>query len=316
MNPIASYACCSLESQVLDYSSSGGVFYHLADKILSLNGIVYGVSMSTDCYSAEYLKISSSADLKKIMGSKYIQANVRDTFKNVKESLDDGRYVLFSGTTCYVNGLLNYLGRTYERLLTVDLVCHGVPSQAVWKEYLQDEERTKKKKCEQVNFRCKKYSWKNFGICINEKFEFKEDNSYFQLFLKNYILRPSCYNCIVRNNKKADITIGDLWGAEYIVPEMDSRRGISWAIIRTEKGLDYFSNIKGQLEVKSIRYEEARKYNSAESDSVSEPIQRTEFFNDFVHNISYVNLKKKYAIPQKVPCITIIKRYIKTLMGG
>ena len=133
MEPLEVYACYNKDKNIRINSSSGAVFNSLAEYILSKDGSVYGVTMSEDCYSAEYIRVVSINDLMKLRGSKYMQAHVGNTYRQVKDDLISGKKVLFSGTGCQVIGLKKFLGREYENLLCVDVICHGVPSPALWR---------------------------------------------------------------------------------------------------------------------------------------------------------------------------------------
>ena len=124
-------------NKIREISSSGGIFGTLALEIIKRKGVVYGVRMSDDNYYAYYERVTNVNELYKILGSKYFQVSMKDTYKRIKEDLINGRIVLFSGTICQVNGLLNFLGKTYENLLCIDIICHGVPSYLLWKKYIQ-----------------------------------------------------------------------------------------------------------------------------------------------------------------------------------
>ena len=137
VKPEKVYACFNKDKDVRLSSSSGAVFSSLAEYVLNKNGIVYGVTMSEDCYSAEFIAIKDRSGLTKLRGSKYLQAKVGDTFKKVKVELQAGKLVLFTGTGCQVNGLKNFLGKDYDNLICMDVICHGVPSPALWREYAQ-----------------------------------------------------------------------------------------------------------------------------------------------------------------------------------
>ena len=123
----------NMNQEVRLSSSSGGMFSLLAEGVLSQNGVVYGVKMSDDCYSAEFIRIVDATKFVWLRGSKYLQARVGDAYKKVKDDLLSGKRVLFSGTGCQVNGLKNFLGKEYDNLLCVDVICHGAPSPALWK---------------------------------------------------------------------------------------------------------------------------------------------------------------------------------------
>ena len=144
-------------------SSSGGVFSRIASEF----DIVYGVALTTDCYKCEFVRVEK--DVSSIRGSKYLQAKVGESYKNVKKDLLDGKRVLFSGTGCQINGLLLFLGKEYSNLFLLDVICHGVPSPKLWRKYVDYQEK-KYGKINSVNFRCKEDSWQNFGM--------KENNLY------------------------------------------------------------------------------------------------------------------------------------------
>ena len=135
MEPMKVYAGYSKNQEVRMSSSSGAVFSSLAEYVLKQQGIVYGVKISEDCYSAEFTQVSDGLGLAKVRGSKYLQAKVGNTYKQVKEDLLADKLVLFSGTGCQVNGLKAFLGKEYSNLLCVDVICHGAPSPALWRKY-------------------------------------------------------------------------------------------------------------------------------------------------------------------------------------
>lgn len=140
MKSLKAYACYNTDRYLRLSSSSGAVFSSLAEFVFEQNGVVYGVAMSEDCYSAEFISVTNREGLLRLRGSKYMQAKVGDTFKKVKEDLLSGKIVLFTGTGCQVNGLKAFLNRNYENLICVDVICHGVPSPALWKKYVLYQE--------------------------------------------------------------------------------------------------------------------------------------------------------------------------------
>ena len=164
MKPKKVYACYNKDKDVRLSSSSGAVFSSLAEHVLNKNGIVYGVAMSEDCYSAEFIAVMDLNSLTKLRGSKYLQAKVGDTFKKVKADLQADRLVLFTGTGCQVNGLKKFLGKDYSNLICMDVICHGAPSPALWREYAQYLEKKYNGKLKIINFRCKDESWNNYGV--------------------------------------------------------------------------------------------------------------------------------------------------------
>ena len=164
MEPVKAYACYLKDDNKRMNSSSGAVFSALSSYIFSVNGVVYGVAMADDCCSAVFISVTDEEGLKKLRGSKYLQAKIGDTYKNVKKDLLDGKTVLFTGTGCQINGLKNFLQKDYNNLICVDVICHGVPSPELWRKYVYYQEKKNKGKLEYVNFRCKDESWTNFGM--------------------------------------------------------------------------------------------------------------------------------------------------------
>lgn len=276
------------DNEIRIESSSGGLFSIFAKQF----EIVYGVAMTEDCYGAEYRRIDDGKiDL--LRGSKYLQAKVGDTYKQVKEDLTCGKKVLFVGTGCQINGLKNFLLKNYENLTTIDIICHGIPSPQVWREYVCFQER-KYGKLKSVNFRCKNNSWQNFGIKENKIYIPKEDDVFMQMFLSDYCLRPSCYQCMAKFIKQSDITIGDFWGVDAVIPKMNDKKGTSIVIIRTENGQILFNKFKEDLICAEVTYEDAVKWNPAEYKSVNRPNERDRFFLD-MHELPFDILSKKYV---------------------
>lgn len=286
------YAAINKNNEIREKSSSGGVFSLLAQQF----DVVYGVAMTDDCYGAEVIRVEG--DLSPLRGSKYLQAKVRDSFKRVKEDLLAGRKVLFSGTGCQINGLRMFLGKDYETLYCVDVICHGVPSLMLWREYAKYQER-KYGKLKSVNFRCKEDGGRDFGMKLNQVYISKDKDSFMRMFLRDYSLRPSCYECHAKYYKRADLTIADFWGIENVVPEMNDGKGVSLVITRTEKGQALFDCAKIELEWKEVRYEDAVRYNPSEYRSVIRPVERNVFFTD-LNQLSFEEMEKKYAADKKV----------------
>lgn len=332
MEPIKVYASCNMNEDTRLSSSSGAIFSLLAGHVLSKQGTVYGVKMSEDCYSAEFTRVTYEAGLAWLRGSKYLQAKVGNTYKQVKDDLLSGNYVLFSGTGCQVNGLKNFLGRDYENLTCVDVICHGVPSPALWRKYAEYQEKKHDGKLKSINFRCKDDSWIDFGMkevldgiaheSEKRMYISKDNDSYMQLFLRDYCLRPSCYKCVAKNVKMSDLTIADFWGINNVAPEMNDGKGTSLVLIRTDKGRKIFETIHSNLKLKEVSYEDGVRSNPAEYRSCCKPPQRDIFFDD-MRAMEFGELEKKYVAPIKVAFISRVKRKIKNtvksvlrVMGG
>lgn len=273
-------------------SSSGGVFSLIASKILTEQGVVYGVALTKDCYRAVFQRVTEEKELKALRGSKYMQAQMGDTFRQVRGDLEEGKKVLFTGTGCQINGLRNFLQKEYDNLYCVDVVCHGTPSPKLWKKY-KDFQTVKYGEISKVDFRSKDKGWKDFGVKLNDNYLPMREDSYMQMFLRNYSLRPSCYECRAKNEKKSDITIADFWGIDNVAPELNDNKGISLVIVRSEKGGKFFAEIEEHLKYKEVIYEDAVKENSAEYISVGRPRERSAFFKD-LEKMDFEKLEKKY----------------------
>lgn len=306
------YAAINKNNEIREKSSSGGVFSLLAQQF----DVVYGVAMTPDCYGAEVVRVEG--DISPLRGSKYLQAKVGDAFRRVKEDLMAGKKVLFSGTGCQINGLHMFLGEYYDGLYCVDVICHGVPSPWLWREYAKYQE-VKYGKLESVNFRCKDDSWIDFGMKENQMFISKDTDSYMRMFLRNYCLRPSCYECHAKYYKTADLTIADFWGIENVAPEMNDGKGTSLIITRTEKGQNLFDSVKDELRWLEVSYEDAVKGNSSEYSSVDRPELRDSFFKD-LKEMSFEGMAKKYAADIKTSFLRKVLRKVKSkvkkIVGG
>lgn len=320
MELINTYACYLKNEDIRIHSSSGAVFSAIASYVLAKNGIVYGVAMSEDCYSAEYISVTDEKELAKLRGSKYLQAKMGDTYKHVRADLQNERLVLFTGTGCQIIGLKLFLGRDYSNLICVDVICHGVPSPALWKKYVLYQEQKHRGKMKCAYFRCKDLGWTNFGMKevimtkpkseLREIFLSKDIDAYLQMFLKDYCLRPSCYECPAKKIKLADITIADFWGIQNVSPDLNDEKGTSLVLIRTRKGKNIFDEIIDNFEYREVSYDEGVRNNKAEYQSAKRPIQRDYFFLD-MKKMSFEKLKKIYAAPARIPIKKRVKRTIK-----
>lgn len=234
-------------------SSSGGIFTALAEWMLEQGGVVIGAAFD-ESFQVHHIVVEIKEELEKLRGSKYVQSNLKSIYPTVKQYLQDGRKVMFSGTACQIAGLKKYLkNENVEQLYTVDVLCHGVPSPKVWRMYLADKVKTYSSQIVRINLRDKKNGWNNYSVCIQFDNRKEYCNPFFQdqytkMFLDNLDLRPSCYDCKFKCfPRMSDITIGDCWGIESIKPEMDDNNGTSVIIINSYKGKMLFDNLKNYL---------------------------------------------------------------------
>ena len=188
------YAAFNKNEDIRMKSSSGGLFSLFASEVINDSGVVYGVRMSEDNYSTVYDRATNEQELDALRGSKYLQAKIHDTFIKVKNDLDNGVFVLFTGTGCQINGLKNFLRKDYDNLICVDVICHGTPSPKLWIEYLLYQENKRGGlKIADVKFRNKDCGWENYRMKQDDTYIPMSDDVFMQLFLRNFALRPSCY---------------------------------------------------------------------------------------------------------------------------
>lgn len=300
--PIA-YGAFSKDEALRYNSSSGGVFSIIAREVLSNGGIVVGAAMSSDCYSVHHVCVETDEELAMLRGSKYLQSDIGTIFEEIKAALDKERVVLFSGTPCQVDGLKAFLGKDYQNLLCVDIICHGVPSPLVWKKYCQEIEERSGGKIVAVNFRHKRQGWKRFGMFRKSRnglrlsfvFHQKERDEFLRLFLKNYTLRPSCYECQHKGiNRNSDMTIADFWGVERICPDLSDGKGTSLVLVHTEKGDNIFQRIRHDLTIRETDVQNAVDRNKPAVKSVHKPHDYELFWEDF-DKLSIKQLARKFA---------------------
>lgn len=293
------YAAYVLEESKRYDSSSGGIFGAVAENVLGAGGIVCSVKMNHNIREAVFEIISEEKDLKYLRGSKYMQAYPQNIFAELKNYIDLGKQVLFCGTPCQVNCLKLFFGKECENLLTMDVICHGVPSPYLWQKYVNYLEKKYNSKIKSVNFRNKSNGWELFGIQAS----FNDDNLYFsemktdpymQMFLSNFCLRPSCYDCKNKKFRLADITVGDFWGIKDVLPLYNDDKGISSVIVRTDKGIKKIYDIRNKLILKSVKYEDIIRKNTLEYTSVNKPKIRDSFYKD-LDDLDMNNMIEKYV---------------------
>lgn len=247
------YAAKHRNEYVRMQSSSGGMFTALSDHILNKNGAVYGAAYDEDIV-CRHIRATTKEESALCRGSKYVQSDIQETFKLIKKDLNDEKKVLFTGTPCQVDGLNAFLGKesNIENLLTVDFICHGVPSPKVFAEYIKHHEEGSKKKIVEYYNRCKDKGWGHTEKVVYEDGSFDHTSmlsqSWKYLFYANVTLRPSCYRCPYTQVKRcSDITIADFWGADKSIPEFSDEKGISLILVNTEKGKEYLNMLHSDM---------------------------------------------------------------------
>lgn len=293
-SPVA-YACFNKDEEIRKKSSSGGVFTLIATNIIADNGVVFGARFN-NLFEVEHGYIESAEDIKVFRGSKYVQSKIGYTFTEVKKFLEDGRKVLFSGTPCQIGGLKSFLGKDYENLICIDIICHGVPSPFAWNKY--KNEISNGRKITDVSFRDKTYGWKDYSFRMDFEdgtsyFEKGSENKYIRGFIGDIYLRNSCYQCKFKTlHRQSDLTLADFWGIENINEDMDDGIGTSFIMVNSEKGNQILQRIKEQIEVQKADLEESIKYNmSAVRASYRNP--RREYFFRNINRFKFNKLVEK-----------------------
>ena len=277
------YVAYTKNATVRKNSSSGGMFTELAESVLKNNGVVFGCAFDDD-FNAHHIMVNNSSDLEKLRGSKYIQSHIENTYEEAERLLKNGQLVLFSGVACQIAGLNSYLRKDYNNLITVDVLCHGVPSGKAWRKYIDDNQKRHNAKLNKYYFRNKDNGWKVYTVKQmymdnqGESSLFNKD-SFMQLFLGEVCLRPSCHNCRFKDIRRpSDITLGDCWGVQNYMPEMDDDKGTSVVIAHTKKGVNILNSVKNNLVIKKAKLDRALPPSADSRKSVLPHKNREIFF--------------------------------------
>lgn len=317
--PLNVYAAKNKDEEIRIKSSSGGIFTSLAEAVINEGGVVFGAKFDKN-WNVVHDWTSTIEGIAEFRGSKYVQSTIGDTYKEAREFLKQGRKVLFSGTPCQIAGLKFFLRKEYDNLLTVDFICHGVPSPGVWRRYLNE---TVARMCDKntvssdpifkedtsvtcVSFRNKHYGWKKFSFALTlsatnrsgEKnsvslLNTKYKNPFLIGFLRNLYLRPSCHHCPSKGfNSFSDITIADFWGINDYMPKQNDHKGYSLVFIHNAKVKIDKQNIDfSLLDIKEICRNNWTIYNSSKQHP-----NRNTFFNEMNENSHTIEkLIGKYA---------------------
>lgn len=346
-NPIKVYAAINKDEVIRMQSSSGGIFTLLAEKVIREGGVVFGAAFDEN-WEVQHTYVETIKDLAKLRTSKYVQSRIEDNFIKAKDFLKQGRKVMFTGTSCQIAGLKHFLRKDYENLLAVDVICHGVPSPMVWRDYLQEITKAPlgasagkntvsfslkaMPAIGGINFREKRpYGWKKYGFSVtpaeataeggNSVFRSlkNSEDPYMRLFLHDVALRPSCYACPAKGGKSgADITLADYWGIEKQHPEMDDDKGTCLLIVQTEKGLQALDFEK--MRTLEVTLSEGTQINPSYLHSKNKPAIRDSFFDlykhragtidEFANKLLYVPAYKITARKYKAKLKRIVKKLL------
>ena len=327
-----SYCIRSKEKDILLNSTSGGFFTSLANYVLDNDGIVIGVSLEEGIVKHIIVDSNTRNNLEKTRGSKYVQSDLSFIYSSVKEYLQKGKMVCFSGTPCQVNGLLKFVMKPYDNLITVDVICHGVSSPKLLEEYIKYQELKHKRKIKNIIFRNKTYGYHSGTM----KVTFDSSKEYYgsartDLMLKSFFSeissRPSCYNCAFKSdNHPSDFTIFDCWHASDLVEGLkDDDKGYTNLFVNTSKGIKIFENISNKYEVYEIDKEKAINLDGIMVRNSAKSHENRSDFYDEVNKYGlekavnkYIPISKKDYLVEKVKgllyktkILNIIKKILK-----
>lgn len=276
------YGCKNNDKEIRLTSSSGGMFTVLAEHILAKGGMVFGAAFD-EKWQVHHIAVHDSTELKKIRGSKYVQSFIGCTYNEAEKLLKKGSYVLYSGTPCQIAGLKRFLGKEYDNLYTVDVVCHGIPSPMIYRKQLAEAEAVTGSAIKLVCFRDKQDGWKRghlvFQTATGVISKSKQESPYMRLFLAGVSVRPSCPQCHYNNqHSSADLTIADYWGVDKQFPYYDDDQGVTLVLVNNEKGQQLFENIKSRISYIETDFDKGSRYNYAITKRTAAHPRREEFF--------------------------------------
>ena len=318
------YAAWNRDEKVRKDSSSGGIFFAIAEYILEKQGIVIGAGFDDNMHVVQ-TAIESKSDIWKLQGSKYVQSYVGDMYRVVKNNLALGRMVLFVGTPCQVAGLKKFLGNYDKGMLrTIDLVCHGAPSPKILREYFDYVEEKYKGNVRQVLFRDKKYGWKKYSMSIKLDNGKKDVGTYtfspyLNGFMKDLYLREACYQCEYASlDRYGDLTLGDFWGYKsQNQNDIDDDKGISFVLVNSIEGKEILENIKNKIVYFARNIDDVKIGNPSLYMQTKEPADRRFFLKEYKDNgFNYVldkYMKKEPTLKEKIAlkCPKFVKKILK-----
>lgn len=316
------YAARMKNTDALKKSASGGIFYQAATEILSRGGAVYGAALLEDM-SVKHIRVAEPSRLSMLQGSKYVQSEAYHCYPDVLKDLAEGMQVLFSGTPCQVAGLQAFLRKDYPNLYTMDLICHGVPSQKLWHKALVYEGR----KSPVVSYEFRNKEKRGWDVNIkqshaNGKAVYRSGklDVFVKAFLDGDIYRECCYGCNYASlNRVADLTVGDFWGIEKELPKFHAYDGVSCVIVNSQRGESLFAAMEKELVCEGVALRQIVRHNHNLVAPTRRPAKRDRMYLDIdgkpfnkmdISRMHRFNLK--HWISYRVP--VSLKKTVKKLL--
>lgn len=313
--PLKVFASKNPNDEIRMKSSSGGLFSMIAESIIEEGGVVFGARFDEN-WEVMHDYTDSVEGLEKFRGSKYLQSRIGETYTQARQFLNEGRKVLYSGTGCQIAGLKNFLRKEYDNLLTIEILCHSVPSPLVWRKYLK--EKTNENQIDSINFRDKESGWSNYSysIVINHsggKYIEPASGPWMKGLTSNLTTRPSCSKCPARFGKSgADIVLGDCWGIWDVMPEIDDNKGVSLVEVFSSKGEQVLNGLK--MGINELSLMPIAKYNSGLNDASSEHLFNNNFFNELISSRKVSDVMGKYLKSPKTSLLSKLKGFIRLII--
>lgn len=312
------YAARHKDINEVETSRSGAAFIAISDYVLDNGGIVYGVGYK-EHFRVAHKRARTKEERNEFKGSKYVQSNLEGIFVQIRDDLKNGNTVLFSGTPCQTAGLNSFIGKKLrENLILVDIICHGVASPFVWRDYLNYLENKENDTIISLNFRDKRiFGWSGLH---KESFIYKHKGlkTYNYIFYNPYLIRKSCSSCVFTNtHRPSDITLGDFWGWQNVVPDFNKDdKGVSLVLCNTKKGFDLFNIVVHSLNVKRVNLKDCMQPNLVSPTPLD--ARRDDFESDYLqYGFKYVMRKYgdvglKFYIKRMT---SFIRRILKNHIG-
>ena len=311
------FAARNKNLDALSKSQSGAAFKTFSDYCLQQGYILYGAILDNQLHVKHY-RATTQEGRDKMLYSKYVQSDMRGILKKIKDDVRNGENVLFTGTPCQVSGLKAIIGRQYQQnLLTIDLICHGVPSPAIWESYTEWIKKKFDSQIEEARFRDKRFGWNtHFETFKLTNGKFLKRTTFRDLFYKHLSVRECCSNCHFTNLKRVgDISIGDYWGWFNISNMFNDNKGVSLILINSEKGKALLDRCASQLDIV-----ESNTTDCLQPQLIA-PIKLNPLYGQFVQDFSmygfefvgkkYGDLSLRYKIIQYK---SFIKRLLKKIL--
>lgn len=289
------YGIINNDKDIIQQSTSGGAFWGIVEYVIAAGGVVYGAAYDSE-FKVKHCREVSLEGCKRFHGAKYVESIIDDAlFRTLRNDLNANRMVLFSGTPCQVAGLLGFLRKSYDNLITVDLVCSSVPSRMVYDDFLSFV--SKRKKITEINMRWKGNGWlKSRAQYTYADGSIERGTGFAKLWhsiaFSHLVTRPSCYACRFTNfNRPGDFTIGDYWGVEKEFPELDNHNGVSLLLINTAKANTIFNEIKNKFLLQPSETERCKQPRLQFPVAINP--KRELFWNEY-NAIKFEHIARKY----------------------